>query len=70
MRKKKDEIIYSINIEDIQDVAEQELDRELTPEEVKLVADRVGDYISWYDAIALAINEKIVWEKKSSNSEA
>lgn len=60
----KDNIVYSISIEDVQNVAEQELDRKLTPEEVKLIANRVGDYISWYDAIALAINEKIVGANK------
>jgi hypothetical protein len=60
----KNNIVYSINIEDVQNVAEQELDRELTPEEVKLIASRVGDYISWYDVIALAIDEKIVRANK------
>ena len=40
----KDNIVYSISIEDVQNVAEQELDRKLTPEEVKLIANRVGDY--------------------------
>lgn len=55
-----DRIIYSLSVADIQDVADQELDRELTPEEIKLVEDRVGDYISWYDAIALAIDELIL----------
>jgi hypothetical protein len=56
----RSEIVYSLNIEDIQNVAEQELDRELTPKEVKLVAEKVGDYIPWYSAISLAINEKII----------
>lgn len=54
------DIVYSIDIKDIQNVAEQELDRKLTPEELKLIASRIGDYISWYDAVALAINEKFV----------
>ena len=60
MRKKKDRVIYSISVDDIQEVSDQILDRELTPDEVKLVEDRVGDYISWFDAIELAINELIV----------
>jgi hypothetical protein len=62
MGKKKDRIIYSVSVADVQEVADQLLGRELTPEELKLVEDRVDDYISytsWYDAIALAINEKI-----------
>jgi hypothetical protein len=59
MTKSKDEFIYYITIADIQDVAEKELERELTAEEIKLVADRVGEYIAWYDAIALTIGELI-----------
>lgn len=52
-----EKIIYSINIEDIQNVAEQELERKLTAKELKLVEDKVGDYINWYEAILNAINE-------------
>jgi len=55
MHKKK--IIYSINIEDVQNVAEQELDRKLTEEELRLVEDRLGDYVGWYEAILNAIDE-------------
>ena len=62
--KDKNDVVYSIKIEDIQNVAEQELNRELTPEEVKLITNRIGDYISWYDAVALAIDEKIVRANK------
>lgn len=50
-------IIYSINIEDVQNVAEQELDRKLTEEELRLVEDRLGDYVGWYEAILHAIDE-------------
>ncbi len=63
-KKKEEEPFYYLTIEDIQEVADQELDRELTPEEIKLVQDRVGDYISWYDAIALAIDEMVVRQTK------
>ena len=52
-----EKIIYSINIEDIQNVAEQELERQLTEKELRLVEDKVGDYINWYEAILNAINE-------------
>jgi type II restriction endonuclease TdeIII len=38
-------IAYSINVEDLQTVAEQELRRELTDEEIKIVEERIGDYI-------------------------
>ena len=48
---------YSINIENIQNVAEQELERKLTAKELRLVEDTIGDYINWYEAILNAINE-------------
>ncbi len=66
MRKKKDEIIYQLTVKDIQEVADQELDRELSPEEIELVQNRVGDYISWYDAILATIDEGIVRNNKQS----
>ena len=65
MTKKKDKVIYYISVSDIQEVAEEELDRELSLEEIKLVQDRVGDYISWYDAILLTINDLIAKSKIS-----
>ena len=58
-----DKIIYSINIEDVQNVAEQELNRLLTDEELKLVEDKIGDYMNWYDAVAILIGNIITDEK-------
>lgn len=55
----KARIVYSINVEDLQTVAEQELGRELTDEEIKIVEERLGDYIDWYGAIALTLGEVI-----------
>ena len=52
-----EKIFYSINIEDVQNVAEQESERKLTAKELRLVEDKVGDYINWYEAILNAINE-------------
>ena len=49
-------IIYSLNIEDIQNVAEQELERKRTVKELKLVEGKVGDYINWYEATLNAID--------------
>jgi len=51
----QDDIIYQLSVTDIQTVAEQELDRELSDKEIEIVADKVGDYIPWYDAINYAI---------------
>ena len=52
-----EKIIYSINIEDIQNIAKQELDITLTEEELKLVEDKLGDYVGWHEAILHAMNE-------------
>lgn len=53
-------IIYSINIEDVQSVAEQELERELGEKELKIIENKIGDYIDWYEAINMAIIDNIV----------
>lgn len=52
-------IVYSLNVEDLQHVANDELSRDLDANEIKRVEDKIGDYISWYDAIAFAINDVI-----------
>ena len=56
---KNNEVFYELSVEDIQEVADQEFNRELSPEEIKYVEDHVGDYIPWFDAITLAINEML-----------
>jgi len=48
-------IIYSINIEDIQNVAEEKLGRKLSKKELKIIEDKIGDYIDWYVAIDMAM---------------
>ena len=56
---KKSKVIYSVNVEDLQTVAEQELERELTNDEIEIVEKRLGDYLDWYGAIASTLNEAI-----------
>jgi len=51
------EIVYSLNIEDIQTVATEEIDRELADDEIDKVKDLIGKYINWYDAIRNSIME-------------
>lgn len=53
-------IIYSINIEDVQNVAEQELERELGEKELEIIENKIGDYIDWYEAINMALIDNIV----------
>ena len=52
-----DYVLYSISVEDVRQVAEDEGLRELTDDEIKLVGEKVGDYIGWYDAVLTAICE-------------
>lgn len=63
----KNEIVYSLNIEDIQAVAVQEFDRELTEGEVDKIRDLIGEKINWYDAIYYSICEKISLEDNEKN---
>ncbi len=55
----KEELIYSLNLEDIQTVSRQTLERELTPEEIAKIIEIVPERINWYDAIETAILETI-----------
>lgn len=53
------EIIYSLNIEDIQIVANRELNRDLSKVEIELIKDNIAEYVNWYEAIANAINNRL-----------
>jgi hypothetical protein len=52
-------IVYSINTDDIQDVANEVLERDLRKKELALVQESVGDYIDWFQAIEHAIHKHI-----------
>ena len=54
-----EKIIYSINIEDVQKVAGERLDRHLNEEELKRVEDEIGGYIDWYGTISDTIDDVI-----------
>ena len=66
MTKNKGEVIYYLTVGDIQEVAYEELERELSDEEIESILDRIADKISWYDAIAESIDELIVGDRPSS----
>ena len=55
---KNNKIIYSLTVEDIQTVANQEMERNLSPEEIEKIIEVIAEKINWYDAIAGSINEK------------
>jgi hypothetical protein len=50
------ETVYELSIEDLQLVAREVLERELTNEEIAAVGNAVGDYIDWFQAIENAIH--------------
>lgn len=54
-----EDVIYQLTIEDIQNVAVQELGRELSKEEIESIIDKIAENILWYDAISNAIIDKI-----------
>lgn len=54
---RSDKKVYYITVSDIQDVAEQDLDRKLNETELKKVIDKMCDYINWSDGISFAIEE-------------
>ena len=57
--KSKNEIIYSLNIKDIQDVALEEIERELDDNEIEIVTESIGIKINWYEAILNSITENL-----------
>ncbi len=52
-------VVYSINVEDLQQVAEEKLGRSLSPGEIKAVEDKLGDYVDWFGAIEAAIGDVV-----------
>ncbi|MDA2917925.1 hypothetical protein MYX76_00250 [Desulfobacterota bacterium AH_259_B03_O07] len=55
--KTKNRVIYFINVDDLQNVADQELERELTDKEIEFIEKRLGDYIDWYGAKFSALTD-------------
>lgn len=55
----RDDVIYSINVQDLQDVSSRILERPLTQKEIASVEDSVGDFIDWNQAIENAILKQI-----------
>ncbi len=62
-------VIYSINIEDVQNVAEEHLGREASKKELKIVEDKLGNYIDWYEAITFALNDAVNLKKVKTKTE-
>lgn len=56
MKMKSDDIVYYINVEDIQTVAEDVCGRRLTDDKLRKIADIIADHIPWFDCIEAAIH--------------
>ena len=56
---KDSDIFYSLTITDIQQVAEESLDRRLTEDEIETVIPRIEERITWFDVIDDVIRENI-----------
>lgn len=54
---KNNKIIYSITIEDIQTVVEENFDRRPSKEEIQFVEERIGERIGWFDIIENILSE-------------
>ena len=60
MKKNRgEEIVYSINVSDLQEVSSEVLERGLTKKEIALVGNSVGNYLDWFEAIEHAIQENV-----------
>lgn len=59
-------IIYSLNIEDVQNVATEELGRELNKKELKIIENKIGDYIDWYESINMVITNNLKTKNRKS----
>lgn len=57
--RNKDDIVYSLNIEDVQTVAIEEIGRKLTAKEIEKITSLIGENIDWYGAVLDAIKAKI-----------
>ena len=57
--KNQSSVFYSLNVNDIQTVAKQQIRRKLTDEEVEIIKKLAPTNVNWYDAIADAIREGI-----------
>ena len=64
----KNRIIYQLTVEDIQTVAEEQLERAVTVEEIKEIESLVAEKINWYDAIADAIQQVMIKKESPSQS--
>lgn len=54
-----DNIIYSLSIQDLQTVAQEEFGRILSKSEIDIIAEKIGNHIDWYSIILETIHQHI-----------
>ena len=57
------DIIYSINTDDVQHVANEIIGRALSEQEIELITDSLEKKINWHDLIEFSILENIDLKK-------
>ena len=53
----KKNLVYELIEDDVQMVAEEIIDRRLMKYEMEIVKLKLGDYINWFEAIEMVIND-------------
>lgn len=56
----KSEIIYYLTTEDIQTVANDEFERDLSVEEIEKVTEAIHINLPWYEIISRSISDSII----------
>lgn len=59
MKAEAERTVYELSVDDLQRVAREVLERDLTDDEITAVGNAVGDYIDWFQAIENAIHNCI-----------
>ncbi|MBI1821522.1 MAG: hypothetical protein HY036_02350 [Nitrospirae bacterium] len=55
--KGSERVVYSLTIDDIQTVAKDDLERKLNKKELKMVENKIGDHVNWFEAISSAMKD-------------
>jgi hypothetical protein len=67
MRKNK--VVYQLIVEDVQTVAQDVIDRDLSDDEIEKICDQIAENIPWYDAISDAIYKFIVSDSAGKDTD-
>ena len=55
----KERVVYYMNVEDVQTVANECLNRSLSDDEIEMIEDAIAERVDWFAAIEDAILAKI-----------